>query len=85
MRAQKRNPARRDHGEPIAVAGEFDREIYAPADRESHLIRKIMADAILSAQWAKPKAKEKIKARKETPAPRANAPPAPRFWDRGER
>jgi hypothetical protein len=41
-------------GEPIAVAGEFDCELYSPAGGESRLSWKITADAILSAK-AKPK------------------------------
>jgi hypothetical protein len=40
--------------EPIAVAGELDCELYAPAGAESRLSWKITADAVLSAR-AKPK------------------------------
>jgi single-stranded DNA-binding protein len=36
-------------GEPIAVAGEFDCEIYAPSSGEPRLSCKITADSVLSA------------------------------------
>jgi Single-strand binding protein family len=36
-------------GEPIAVAGEFDCELYAPPGGESRLSWKITADSVLSA------------------------------------
>ena len=41
-------------GEPIAVSGEFDCELYAPPGGESRLSWKITADAVLSVK-AKPK------------------------------
>jgi hypothetical protein len=41
-------------GDPIAVAGEFDCSVYAPAGAETRLNWTIRADAILSAR-AKPK------------------------------
>jgi hypothetical protein len=41
-------------GDPIAVAGEIDCELYAPPGGESRLSWKITADAVLSAK-AKPK------------------------------
>jgi hypothetical protein len=43
-------------GELIAIAGEFDCELYTPPGGESRLSWKIMADAVLSAR-AKPKLK----------------------------
>ena len=43
-------------GEPIAVAGEFDCELYAPPSGEPRLSWKITADSVLSAR-AKPKPK----------------------------
>jgi single-stranded DNA-binding protein len=43
-------------GEPIAVAGEFDCELYATPSGESRLSWKITADAVLSPR-RKPKAK----------------------------
>jgi hypothetical protein len=43
-------------GEPIAIAGEFDCELYAPPGGESRLSWKITADAVLSGR-AKPKPK----------------------------
>lgn len=47
-------------GEPIAVSGEFDCELYAPASGESRLSWKITVDGVLSAQRkAKPKAEER--------------------------
>ena len=47
-------------GEPIAVSGEFECELYAPAGGESRLSWKITADAILLAhRKAKPKAEER--------------------------
>lgn len=51
-----------DDGEPIAVAGEFDAEMYAAAGGKSRLSWKIVADAILSAR-RKPKAKAAAPAR----------------------
>jgi Single-strand binding protein family len=41
-------------GDPIAVAGDIDAEIYAPAGSESRISWRITADAVLSAR-AKPK------------------------------
>jgi hypothetical protein len=41
-------------GDPIAVAGEIDAEIYAPAGSEGRISWRITADAVLSAK-AKPK------------------------------
>jgi Single-strand binding protein family len=41
-------------GEPIAVSGGIDAEIYAPAGSEGRISWKITADAVLSAK-AKPK------------------------------
>jgi len=52
-------------GEPIAVAGEFDVEIYAAAGGDSRLSWKIIADAVLTAR-RKPKAE---------PTARAKPPP----------
>jgi hypothetical protein len=43
-------------GDPIAVSGEFDCELYAPPGGESRLSWKITADAVLTAR-AKPKPK----------------------------
>jgi hypothetical protein len=43
-------------GEPIAVSGEFDCELYAPAGGEERLSWKLTADAVLSAR-RKPKPK----------------------------
>jgi single-stranded DNA-binding protein len=40
-------------GEPIAVSGEFDCELYAPPGGESRLSWKITADSILSARRPK--------------------------------
>jgi hypothetical protein len=37
-------------GDPIAVAGEFDCELYAPAGGESRLSWRITADAVLTAK-----------------------------------
>jgi hypothetical protein len=45
-------------GDPIAVAGEFDCELYSPAGAEARLSWKIVADAVLSAK-ARPKARPK--------------------------
>jgi hypothetical protein len=42
-------------GESIAVTGEFDAEIYAPAGAEARISWKITADAVLSAKRLKPK------------------------------
>jgi len=39
-----------DVGEPIAVAGEFDCELYAPPGGEPRLSWKITADSVLSAR-----------------------------------
>jgi hypothetical protein len=55
-------------GEPIAVAGEFDAEIYAPSGGEPRISWRVRADAILSAR-AKPKPKAEKAAR---PAPPGN-------------
>ena len=54
-------------GEPVAVAGEFDAELYAPADGESRVSWKIVAHAVLSAR-RKPKPRE----RKSKPEPEAS-------------
>jgi single-stranded DNA-binding protein len=56
-------------GEPIAVAGEFDAEIYAPAGGEARVSWRIRADAVLSAK--KPKARKYARA-----APPNNRHPA---------
>jgi hypothetical protein len=48
-------------GEPIAIAGEFDCELYAPPGGESRLSWRLTADAVLSAH-----AKRKAKAEKST-------------------
>ena len=46
-------------GEPIAVAGEFSCELYAPSDGESRLSWRLTADAVLSAHAKrKPKTEE---------------------------
>jgi hypothetical protein len=47
-------------GEPIAVAGEFDAEIYAPAGGEARVTWRIRADAVLSVK--KPKARKSARA-----------------------
>jgi len=47
---------RLDEGEPIAVAGVFDCELYAPAGGEARLSWKIVGDEILTAR-RKPKPK----------------------------
>ena len=49
-------------GEPIAVSGEFDCELYAPAGGESRLSWKITVDGVLSAR--KPKVKPEGATRK---------------------
>jgi hypothetical protein len=49
-----------DDGAPIAVAGEFDCELYSPAGGESRLGWKIVADAVLSGNKPKPKAQPKL-------------------------
>jgi hypothetical protein len=41
-------------GEPIAVSGEFDAEIYAPDDAAPRISWKITADAIISAKRPRP-------------------------------
>jgi len=51
-------------GEPIAVSGGIDAEIYAPAGSEGRISWKITADAILSAK-AKPKPKAEQRAGRE--------------------
>jgi single-stranded DNA-binding protein len=45
-------------GEPLAVTGEIDVEIYAPAGGETRLNWKIVVDAVLSTR-TKPKAKNR--------------------------
>jgi single-stranded DNA-binding protein len=54
-------------GEPIAVAGEFDCEVYAPASGESRLSWRITADAVLSAR-PKPKADKASRASQPRPS-----------------
>jgi single-stranded DNA-binding protein len=44
-------------GEPLAVSGEFDCELYTPPSGESRLSWRVTADAILSAR-AKPNSKK---------------------------
>jgi hypothetical protein len=56
--------SRLEDGDPIAVAGEFECEIYAPAGGESRLSWRITADAILSAR--KPKADRSARAAQPT-------------------
>ena len=56
-------------GEPIAVSGGIDAEIYAPAGSEGRISWKITADAILSAK-AKPKPKAEQRAGREVNQPR---------------
>ena len=56
-------------GEPIAVSGGIDAEIYAPAGSEGRISWKITADAILSAK-AKPKPKAEQRAGREGNQPR---------------
>ena len=58
-------------GEPIAVTGEFDAELYAPAGGESRLGWKIVADAILSTR-------RKLKPRDESRARTGPSPERPR-------
>jgi single-stranded DNA-binding protein len=41
-------------GEPIAVAGEFNAETYAPAGAEARVNLRITVDAVLTARKAKP-------------------------------
>ncbi|MGA8587059.1 MAG: single-stranded DNA-binding protein [Roseiarcus sp.] len=60
-------------GDPIAVAGEFDCELYSPAGAEARLSWKIVADAVLSAK-ARPKARPKKEPRKRET--RASGPPS---------
>jgi hypothetical protein len=50
-----------EDGEPIAVAGEFDCELYAPPGGESRLSWRLTADAVLSAH-----AKRKPRTEKST-------------------
>lgn len=67
-------------GEPIAVAGEFDCELYAPPGGESRLSWKITADAILSAR-AKPKTKAQRTAAGASPSqPRSARAVAAASW-----
>ena len=70
-------------GEPIAVAGEFDAELYAPADSESRVSWKIVADAVLSAR-RKPKPLER-KPKADKPARPVENAAAPLLEERGGR
>jgi hypothetical protein len=56
-------------GDPIAVAGEFDCELYSAAGGDSRLGWKIVADAILSAR-RKPKPRAESTARTRHPSER---------------
>jgi len=66
-------------GEPIAVAGEFDCELYAPAGGQSRLSWKITADTVLTAK-AKPKSLKKEASPAKIAPSKAGAPA---LWDRG--
>ena len=63
---------RLEDGDPIAVTGEFDCSIYAPAGAETRLSWSIRVDAVLSAR-AKPKA-SKSKAENAAPEGRTGLP-----------
>jgi len=58
-------------GEPIAVSGTVDAEIYAPAGSDSRINWRVTVDSVLSAAKAKHKRKERSA---EHPAPARNVP-----------
>lgn len=66
-------------GKSIAVSGEFDAEIYAPAGAEPRVTWKITADAVLSAKRLRPKEPRKVAG--AAPATRPSA--APDLLNRG--
>ena len=64
-------------GEPIAVVGEFDAEIYSPAGGEARISWRIRVDGVLS---ARPNAKPKPKAEKPASAVNSGREMAASSW-----
>jgi len=63
-------------GDPVAVAGEFVAEIYAPRFGEPRLNWRVTADAVLSARRKRRRKSDDKSAR----APKLDGPP-PSLWD----